>query len=630
MKNNLLSFLFLVISVCTAMKGQDTDLAVANIDASLTQKAHSVVRYHHVLATMKGGTVEYNYQVAITVLNAKHADYLHVSVPYEEAMTKITDFEIEYLDENGARMKKVKNKEIDDNYYNDVDLISIQRYKQFRYYTDKYPVTVVYSYRKKEQNALVPDGWAPLETYNMSLEQASYELTTDGQAVAAKERNLERYGIPSSDDLTYTVENVTPVRKEKLMPGWASVFPHVAFYPSRIRYFDHETDVTNWEGLSQWIYTDMFEPQGMDQLVELKSELDKEIGHVKDKLAIAKLLYEYVQESTRYVLISLDDGGYVPLSVETVHDKKYGDCKALAYYYKTLTDMYDIECELAFIKAGGEKKEVDKDYIAPTYFNHVINRLTIDGKYHWVDCTSSLNPFGYIGAFNEGRTVLLSGGDNAGLGSTPALVHKQVVTTDYTITDTGVLSGTYSQSNQGARLGSKLSLFQCDSKETEEYQTDRLFAQYENVDVQEYSYKVDTASLQMSENYTISVPHQLESMGDYRLLPISRHKLPVPKLKKDKKREFDIVFDRDIDYTVTETIHAPLHMVPTTEDNIELRSDYGYYNCSTVVEAGRVMVSRMLRIHQGVHPPEAYKAVKEFFDKIRKVEKRNITYSLRS
>jgi len=52
----------------------------------------------------------------------------------------------------------------------------------------------------------------------------------------------------------------------------------------------------------------------------------------------AKLIYQYVQNKTRYISIQLGIGGWKPILASEVDRLGYGDCKALTNYTKALLD----------------------------------------------------------------------------------------------------------------------------------------------------------------------------------------------------------------------------------------------------------------------------------------------------
>jgi hypothetical protein len=56
----------------------------------------------------------------------------------------------------------------------------------------------------------------------------------------------------------------------------------------------------------------------------------------KEPIMKAKLIYDYVQQKSRYVSIQVGIGGWKPMDASDVDRLGYGDCKGLTNYTKAL------------------------------------------------------------------------------------------------------------------------------------------------------------------------------------------------------------------------------------------------------------------------------------------------------
>ena len=116
------------------------------------------------------------------------------------------------------------------------------------------------------------------------------------------------------------------------------------------------------------------------------------------------------------------DGGFIPRSLETISETRYGDCKDLATIVTAVYRSLGYKADVAWIFRG-EMAPPAKMYVLPvdTAFNHAISRIEADGKVYWVDAT---NPVAYArGVYADiaDRPAYILSVDGAKLDRTPAL-----------------------------------------------------------------------------------------------------------------------------------------------------------------------------------------------------------------
>ena len=126
-----------------------------------------------------------------------------------------------------------------------------------------------------------------------------------------------------------------------------------------------------------------------------------------------------MQENKRYVSVQLGIGGWQPFTAEYVEERGYGDCKALSNYMKAMLQEIGVESYPVIVYAGEHHPyEVEDDFVDPA-FNHAI--LYVPGEDMWLECTSQINPPGYLGEFTNDRKVLLITPQGGQLARTPKL-----------------------------------------------------------------------------------------------------------------------------------------------------------------------------------------------------------------
>ncbi|MFW6348203.1 MAG: DUF3858 domain-containing protein [Cyclonatronaceae bacterium] len=137
------------------------------------------------------------------------------------------------------------------------------------------------------------------------------------------------------------------------------------------------------------------------------------------------MLYQYLQENTRYVSIQLGIGGLQTETAEQTRRTRYGDCKALTNYLYAMLQIVGVESVPALIRSGNPGDDINPE-LPHQPFNHVIlcvppapDETQSDSL--WVEATSNTFAANYIGLGNAGKHVLMFNESGGRLTRTPAL-----------------------------------------------------------------------------------------------------------------------------------------------------------------------------------------------------------------
>ena len=95
------------------------------------------------------------------------------------------------------------------------------------------------------------------------------------------------------------------------------------------------------EGFGSWMHQNLLE--GTDEISqETQQKIRTLIGTETDLIQKAKIIYQYVQDKTRYVSIQLGIGGWKPITAYEVDRLGFGDCKALTNYTSALLNIVNV------------------------------------------------------------------------------------------------------------------------------------------------------------------------------------------------------------------------------------------------------------------------------------------------
>lgn len=118
----------------------------------------------------------------------------------------------------------------------------------------------------------------------------------------------------------------------------------------------------------------------------LLAEIEKIRLSTPDPKARAMAALSLVESQVRYLLITLNDGGYKPAPADLTWTRKFGDCKGKTVLLLALLKGLGIEAEPALVDSDGGDG-MDQRLPSPSLFDHVLVRATIDGAVYWLDAT---------------------------------------------------------------------------------------------------------------------------------------------------------------------------------------------------------------------------------------------------
>ena len=606
-------------------------LSVSAIPDSLKNGADAVIRYadtkFEVLAKDKG---VFSVSYAVTILNEQGEGHNFIAVHYDRSMLKIRQIKGTLYDASGNEISKLKKVDIlDRSSVSSGSLYEDDRMKIARLAADSYPYTVHFYY-EVEYNGLFnyPD-WSPVAFQSLAVQGSSLEVVMPASLpLRYKMFNIDepvKKTIEGNKHYSWKVANIKGAKPEDYSMGLGDFMPKVLLAPSEFAIEGYAGNMNSWKDFGE------FRAQLLEGKQDLDEEAKKEVlaltAGVEDDKEKARIIYNYLQNRTRYVSVQLGLGGWQPYPASYVHKNGYGDCKALTNYTKSLLDVVGVESYYTLVKAG--------DFAAPIYpdfpsnqFNHVILCIPNEKEPVWLECTSQTQPFGFLGSFTADRDVLMLTPEGGKLAHTPVYDESMNIQSrniqlkvNGDGTATASISSVYYAEQQDG-------LHQLLTK-SEEDQKKWLYKHFDfsSFDINSWSFNWEKENANPSFEIKADVGlRKYASKGGKRLFlkpnVLTRWSF-VPEVTEERKSDIYIKSSfTDIDTVVIELPENYRADYIPKATVIETR--FGKYESTFIEEGNKVIYIRKMIRPKGVYDKKYYEELINFYKKIVKADKAKI------
>lgn len=376
---------------------------------------------NNIYCILENNNVTTNIYQLIQINNQNGREYAEILLHYND-IVKINTLEIKILDHNLQKIRTIKSKEISDNKSYTGYFHTDNRYKLIRAIHNTYPYYIELKYSTVKNEFVRINYWAPQAGWNINCHESSFTLE-----VARNDNiNYKFYNFEPQETITETdklkiynwkIKNIEPIKNsEEFAPNSSSIYPHAIIQPVNFSYGGVSGSTESWQDLGNWTSHLL---EGLDNLPQKeKQKVITLTADCKNDMEKIEILYHYLQNNTRYVNISLDIGGFKPFDAAYVTKNKYGDCKALSNYMKSLLQVVGIKSYYSKIYAGNNKLLIDTSY-ASLQFNHIVLMIPMEKDTLWLECTNQKMPFGYWGTMTNGKYALICDYNNSKLIKTP-------------------------------------------------------------------------------------------------------------------------------------------------------------------------------------------------------------------
>lgn len=616
-------------SNCITSMAQEAHLYEAStVPFELRIKSNAVVRYNQVYIKVNAyDNLTYRNTRIVTVFNEVGISDQGTVEMYNKNR-QIKSLEARIYDADGKEIKKFRKNDFEDvSAVSGGTLYSDNRIKYLNYTPTKYPYTIKYEVEMQYKSTAFLPSWRPIEGFYVSTENSEYEIVNESDTqVKIKTKNFDNYEIQKLGEFHYSAKNLKSIKPEDYSPSFRNIAPElraalVDFDMEGVRGIN-----TNWKQFGKWIHDELI--TGTETLPEtVKSEIKRLTENASSDLEKAKIVYQYMQDKTRYISVQVGIGGWKPMLANDVERLSYGDCKGLSNYTKALLNEVGVEAYYAVIYGGRDLVSFDKEFSA-TEGNHAVLYLPMEDQNVWLECTSQSNPFGYIANFTDDRDALLITPEGG------KIVHTTVYPVETNIQNTkAVLSllvnGDMTGEVEIRSYGFQYALHEGIQDKPSRDQT-LYFKNYwdylNNLSVEQIQFNNDKDSVVFTENVKLSTEGYATKTGNRLLFQPNAFNRYTQIPTRYKNRTLDFEIERGF----TDTDEYIINIDPTFEieampNAIEISNKFGSYSFSIEkVSDSQLLYKRTHILNKGYYPKEEYTDFRSFMSEIVKHDKSKI------
>jgi hypothetical protein len=573
--------------------------------------------------SVEKGKLQKKHLWEIQINNRAGERFTEVSIPFS-GLVKVGNVKAMITASDGTVIKKLDRNSISER--SDISSISLYEdsyVKVFKLRHNRYPYTLTYSYEEEETQFISIDTWVPvispeIPTLSGELEvlvSEGYKITFQSQAgdpfITEIPKKGTRYYWKSSHKRTIPT-------KETLSPPVILSLPHVRIVPVNF-FFEKAGSFESWITFGNWQSELIGFPEALPE--SEKRRIDNLISGLDDTREKIRVLYHYLQDNTRYINVSIETGGLKPHPVAYVVNNRYGDCKALSNYFRSVLNYAGVRSLYSKISAGDRFIEVDRNFPSQS-FNHIILCVPIEGDTMWIDCTSD-SPMGYTGSFIQGRDVLVVEKDASHFRQIPQLNPDEVEELRVLEVESKNLP-TASVRIKMTMKGYKYELLSYITTSVPEADRAAMIAdRFLPPGLTMLDYSIESAHRD-SSSIVINILAQNNRMFELygENIVISTPPFSLPLLENPKTRITPLRMEYPIKQSDSLVYNLPTgYGVNNMPDDTILESPLGRFSCTSVIDAERIIVNRNVTIYPGTYTIEQYGEVYEFLNQIRELGK---------
>jgi transglutaminase-like putative cysteine protease len=603
---------------------------VDEIPEELLEDAVAVVRdYQEIfeIESISKATTKVRY--VVTILD-ENADYYGVFNEWYDNFRSLTDIKIVIYDSEGNVLRRVKSNEIKDYWsFSGNSIYEQSRQKIFVPNINSYPYTVSVEYKQLYKGLFVYPVWQVFPGYDISVEKSSFTVIAPIDhrfRYKASGLDIEPVITEGSGQKEYYWEEggLKAVEREDYSPALIERTSVLYTAPSDFSIDGYSGNMETWENFGKWAYTLI---EGRDELTEsTRADIRELRAESIDKRDIVRKVYKYMQSKTRYVSIQEGIGGWQPFPALQVDQDGYGDCKALSNYTLALLKEAGIESFYTKVFAGPDASDIMADFVS-NQSNHIILCVPLENDTIWLECTSQIFPFGYIGNFTDDRSVLLVTPQGGKLVKSRTYTREEnAVVNSAKVVLTGDQNSVVKikSSYKGMRYDIVSELLRTSNEERNKWVYNNIAI--ENAAITEFDvFQVPEAEIvpEIKSNLQMRVTNYGSVTGDRWFIPLNllTRVSPGSIPRRERDRKSDIVYRRS--FTEIDSVMFTLpegYIIESAPQEKRMENGFGTYSVDINIDKNRVLFVRKRTMNKGRFPSTEYNDFRNFFIEMQKTD----------
>ncbi|WP_084509733.1 transglutaminase-like domain-containing protein [Christiangramia portivictoriae] len=622
MRKRIITFLLLV---CMSFMYSQQEYSILKISPELLENADAVVRKMHTKLVVEDIDKVVVYTTRIVTVFNENGEYFIDAFQHHDVGQGIEKQQAIILDAMGYEVDKFRKKDFSNvSAFGSGTLFADNRVSYLDYNARTYPYTVIYTSEFENEDTVFLNQWFPLEGYNVSIEESVYELENpDGHALRFQENNFEDLAIENhstGNHYLYKLKNIKARKHEDFEPSFRNTTPNLLFSLDKFELKGVAGETRDWKHFGKWMYDHLVAEHDHlpESTIKKMEDLTAGASSIEEK---ARLIYQYVQENTRYISVQYGIGGWEPETAMNVDRLGYGDCKGLTNYTKALLKSQGIESYYTVIHAGESKRHIEPDFTIMQGNHVILNIPAEDGTDLWLECTSQTTPFNYIGEFTDDRYALRVSEDGGEIVRTKKYMasdNVQAIDCDIQLDVNGNFEAVFTRTSEGVPYGEYYRLQRENEDDLKKYYRNE-WGRLQNLNFEDIEFHDDRVAIQFQEELKFSGSRLASPAGERLLVPLNFIQQGNIMKKTSQERTMPFVFERGKTYKDHFSFKIPPgYEIEALPGSDEIASEFGEFsiNISASGEDNSIEVDRVLIIQEGEWPSDQFQNFTQFIDKV--------------